>query len=150
MRTSGVFALLVVASLLLPGCSRETIRQATYGPSFQYIPKERLQETMWGLARAVRELDETLAAPDDDLPGDRQPLVAGVLDEMGELAARISAPGQATNQHMIDMNLDRFQVDLALARTAIDRDPPDYAPAKRVATACLHCHQGTGGGPLKR
>jgi hypothetical protein len=133
----------------LAGCPGEALRAVTYPPSFQYVTKERLHGAMGQLAEHVQSLDDVLRAegtPDDE----RRARAAALLDEMKAIAARVSAPGQSTNHPMLDRNAGRFQLDLALARSALDRAPVDFAPAGRITDACLSCHVGTGGGPVRR
>ena len=141
-----VAAVFAFAVPLSSSCTGQTLRQAMYPPSFQYVEKARLHDAMWGLADRVRALDEALR---DEAPASRHDRSAAILDEMKDLAGRVSAPGQNTNHPMLTQHLGQFQLDLALARAALDRDPADYAPAGRITGACLYCHTGTGGGPLQ-
>jgi hypothetical protein len=142
-----ILAFLPVAALAL-GCPSEAVRSVTYPPSFQYIEGDRLHGTMWKMAAAVQQLDEVLRA--DGLPAqDRQTSVTQLLADIDDAASRVSAPGQNTNHPMLDRNLARFQLDLALAKSAVAETPPNFAPATRITGACLYCHVGTGGGPLQ-
>jgi hypothetical protein len=145
MRTTALAAVIAILVPLSSSCPGQTVRQLTYPPSFQYVEKARLHDAMWGLADRVRALDEALH---DEQPQARHDHTAAILDEMKDLAGHISAPGQDTNHPMLTQHLGQFQLDVALARAAIDREPADYAPAGRITGACLYCHTGTGGGPL--
>lgn len=143
-----IFSLFPVVALAF-GCPSEAVRSVTYPPSFQYIEKDRLHDTMWKMAGAVQQLDEVLRA--DALPAqDRQQSVTQLLADIDDAAAHVSAPGQNTNHPMLDRNLGRFQLDLALAKSAVAETPPNFAPATRITGACLYCHVGGGGGPLRK
>jgi hypothetical protein len=146
MRSPALILAIVVAAPFVASCPGETVRQAMYPPSFQYVEKERLHDAMWGLADRVRALDEALH---DEVPVARHDHAAAILDEMKAIAGRVSAPGQDTNHPMLTKHLGQFQLDVALARAALDREPADYAPAGRITGACLYCHVGTGGGLLQ-
>ena len=137
----------VVLCMALAAC--EAVRAVTYPPSFQYVEPERLHDAMWGLADRVSVLDAALREEGAE-PGERKARVGALLDEMKALASKVSAPGQQTNHPMLSLHLGDFQLDLALARAALDRDPVDFAPAGRITGACLYCHTGTGGGPQRR
>ena len=132
------------------GCvTAAQVRSVTYPASFQYIPQERLTDSMWRLARGVQDLDDTFGASTELADADRQTRVLAILDDMSAATAAVSAPGQNTNHPTIELNLDRLQVDIALARSAAAQTPVDFAPARQLPTACLSCHVGGPGGPQR-
>ncbi|MDP2341875.1 MAG: hypothetical protein Q8O67_13030 [Deltaproteobacteria bacterium] len=105
-------------------------------PSFQYIERPRLQSAMWRLADNITAL-ELLLQPGGEISRDA---VLQVLDDMQSTASTVSAPGQTTNHPRLDRELPRFLLDLAIAREAVARDPPAYAAAAALPTACARCH----------
>jgi len=140
-----------VGTLSVVGCvTAEQVRQVTYPASFQYIPEERLTQSMWRLAKGVQDLDTTLAASAELEEADRQTRVLAILDDMSAATAAVSAPGQNTNHPNIELNLGRLQMDIALARSAAALTPGDFTAARALPTACLACHVGGPGGAQRR
>ncbi len=127
--------------------SAETVRQATYGPSFQYIDEERLHDGMWRLAKGVQDLDVTLKPETEISAEDRQTRVLAILDDMAVATGTISAPGQASNHKNIELHIDQLQLDIAVARTAAEGG--DFNAATALPNTCLACHKGHGGGAQK-
>jgi hypothetical protein len=122
----------------------EAIRQATYGPSFQYIDDDRLHDGMWRLAKGVQDLDITLQAETEISDEDRQTRVLAILDEMATAAGSVSAPGQATNHKNLELHINKLQLDIELARSAAETG--DFGAARTLPNTCLACHKGKGGG----
>lgn len=146
-RLALTLAALSVAVLAACAAGTEAIQKATYGPSFQYIDESRLHDSMWRLAKGVQDLDMTMKAGEELSEVDRQTRVLAILDEMATATTAVSAPGQATNHKNIEMNIDRLQLEIALARRSAETN--DYTAAKALPQTCLACHTGTGGGPQR-
>lgn len=146
-----VVAAVCTLGLTVVGCvTAEQVRQVTYPSSFQYIPEERLTQSMWRLAKGVQDLDTTLTASAELEEADRQTRVLAILDSMTAATAEVSAPGQNTNHPNLDLHLDRLQMDIALARSAAALSPADFTAARALPTACLSCHVGGPGGAQRR
>lgn len=137
----------VVATAVACAGGAEAVRSVTYGPSFQYIDESRLHDSMWRLAKGVQDLDMTMKASEELSEVDRQTRVLAILDDMAAATSAVSAPGQATNHKNIEMNIDRLQLEIALARRSAETN--DYTAAKALPQTCLACHTGTGGGPQR-
>jgi hypothetical protein len=124
------------------GCSpgaREGLREHTYPPSFNYIPAERLQSTMWILADHAAQLDRLMRRPDE--AGETlQAQVILQLTEMERSAEALGPGGWPSNHPRVSRNVDTFRQDLEAARHAAALDPPNYFLAGSVAGACVHCH----------
>lgn len=133
-RTALAAVVVVVVGCTLPLSVPTPTLQA---PSFQYIERPRLQTAMWRLADNVTALELLLQPGGDEISRDA---VLQVLDDMQSNASTVSAPGQTTNHPRIDRELPRFLLDLAMAREAVARDPPAYAAAAALPTACARCH----------
>lgn len=146
-RLALTLAALSVAVLAACAAGTEAIQKATYGPSFQYIDESRLHDSMWRLAKGVQDLDMTMKAGEELSEVDRQTRVLAILDDMATATTAVSAPGQATNHKNIEMNIDRLQLEIALARRSAETN--DYTAAKALPQTCLACHTGTGGGPQR-
>ena len=131
----------LLLALVLSGCALPLpVRALTYAPSFQYIERPRLKTAMWKLADGVTALEMLLrtSSADEVIRDD----ILQVLDDMQAAASTISAPGQQTNHPRIDQELPRFQLEIAQARAAAAREPPLYAPALDLSSACVRCHSG--------
>jgi hypothetical protein len=144
---AAVLVATVAAGVVSCASGAEVVRSATYGPSFQYIDESRLHDSMWRLAKGVQDLDLTMKAGEELSEVDRQTRVLAILDDMATATSAVSAPGQATNHKNIEMNIDRLQLEIALARRSAETN--DYAAAKALPHTCLACHTGTGGGPQR-
>lgn len=118
-----------------------SLREHTYPPRFNYIPKERLQSTMWRLAAQLSELDRRMRAP-DAASRPSQDEVVRLLAEMERDARELGPGGWPSNHPRVSRGVEAFRDDLQAARRAASRTPPDYFLAGRVAGACLHCHEG--------
>lgn len=115
------------------------MRRRTYPPDFHYISQEQLRSTMWQLAHHVRELDRILRGPDSAGGRGRDEIIKllvgmeGAVDQLGR-------QGWPSNHPLMDANLGILQRDIALARAAAQRDPPNYIQAGLLAGACVYCH----------
>jgi hypothetical protein len=131
-------ALLLLAVACSPKAA-ERLRQHTYPPDFHYIPKERIDSTMWQLAQGVSELDRLMREAD---PGDPQ-LQLRVVQALANMqeATRALGPGDWPSNHpRVSANVEAFRKDLAAARAAAAATPPSYYLAGSISGACLHCH----------
>jgi hypothetical protein len=149
MRHTASVTALLAAVVVVTACASgaEAVRSVTYGPSFQYIDESRLHDSMWRLAKGVQDLDTPLGGEAELNEVDRQTRVLAILDDMAAATAAVSAPGQSTNHKNIEMNIDRLQLEIALARRSAETN--DYTAAKALPQTCLACHTGTGGGPQR-
>jgi hypothetical protein len=136
-------ALLVgVGAVCALGCSpgaAERLRSHTYPPTFNYIPAEKLELTMWQLAERVERLDRRLRgaeAGDEALRSD----VMEILSEMEQVTAALGLGGFPSNHPMIARNVESFRNELAAARRAVELTPPSYFLAGSISGACMHCH----------
>ena len=145
--TSLSATVLAVGAISACAGGAEAVRQATYGPSFQYIDYERLHDGMWRLAKGVQDLDVTLKPETEISDEDRQTRVLAILDDMAGATSTISAPGQASNHKNIELHIDQLTLDIALARTAAEGG--EFSAAKALPHTCLACHKGQGGGAQK-
>jgi outer membrane murein-binding lipoprotein Lpp len=128
-----------VAAVLVPGCA--SLREHTYPPDFNYIPKERLQSTMWQLADRMGELDRRMRAT-DAASRPSQEEVVGMLEDMERISRALGPGGWPSNHPRVSQNVEAFRSDLAAARREAARHPPNYFLAGRLSGACLRCHEG--------
>ena len=115
------------------------VRRFTYPPDFQYIPQQRLNETMWQLARDVHALDRLLRAPGEP-PAEQRTRALALLAAIDQEAAGLQSGGMPSNHPHLDANLARFRADVGAARAAATLDPPHYYLAGSLSGACLYCH----------
>jgi hypothetical protein len=132
-------ALSLAASLLACDTWRETLREGTYGPSFEYISPEQLKSTMWQMARDTRDVEQILSSPMPVSPDDRA-RVSALLGALYEESGRLGSEGIRTNHPLLDQDRDRFRADIAEAKRGVDAEPPSYTLARGVSASCVHCH----------
>ena len=136
---------LAVVSLTLAVCVlacdtwRETLREGTYGPSFEYISAEQLKSTMWQMARDTRDVEQILSRPAPVSAEDRAK-VSALLATLYEESGRLGSEGKRTNHPLLDQDRDRFRNDIATAKRGVDGEPPSYTLARGVSASCVHCH----------
>lgn len=132
---------LALAASATVGCgSGEAIRRVTYPPDFRYLEQEEVKSAMWRLARDVRGLKALLSGA-NGLSAEDHAEVVRLLRDMETTAAQIDPKGRRSNHPKIDRNIDAFRRDLAMARQAAERDPPNYFLAGSVAGSCSYCHE---------
>lgn len=141
MTPTRIAAVSLVFSACVLACSQwhETLREGTYGPSFEYITREQLKSTMWQMARDVRDLERTLASTDVPSPEERA-RVSALLAAIEDESQRLGKEGIRTNHPLLDQDRDRFRADVAAAKRGVDGEPPSYTLARNVSAACVHCH----------
>ena len=129
----------VALSVSCAGSLGESIRAATYPPSFRYIPKEELRSTMWELAARAAELDRLMHVVDEGTvpPNER---VLEVLREMERTMRALGPGGWPSNHPQVSRNVDDFRDYLEKAIRDAQRQPPSYYRAGAVAGACTRCH----------
>jgi hypothetical protein len=131
-----------LAAAVVWGCgASETIRRVTYPPDFRYLEQHDVTSAMWTLARDVRAIKGLLGGANGLTPADHQEVVR-LLRDMESTAAQLDPTGRRSTHPRIDRNIDAFRRDLALARQAAERDPPNYFLAGNVAGSCSYCHEG--------
>jgi hypothetical protein len=135
-------AVFVCAALLVCACAgfARWTRRHTYPPDFQYVTQDELRSAMWRLAWHSAALDAALRASAGH--DSRRTEVLRALRGMEEAAGALAQEGWRSNHPLIDANLDGFRRDIARARQAAERVPPDYTDAGRVSGACVYCHGG--------
>ena len=123
----------------LSGCASFAawLRQYTYPPDFNYIPRHEIRSTMWQLASEVRELEKALRAP-GIIDGERHALISTLLNSMDQTTARLNGSGRTSNHPLLDQNLPAFRRDIALARQGVERG--SYALVGFLPGACVYCH----------
>ena len=138
--TRTAFAALALA-LLAAACSewQGPLREATYGPSFEYISPEQLKSTMWQMARDTRDLEKLLSQQGEVSAADRERALA-LLDAIYDESERLGTEGARTNHPLLDQDRDRFRADVATARRGVASNPPSYEIARSVSASCVHCH----------
>jgi hypothetical protein len=120
------------------------LRQYTYPPEFNYITQEQLRSTMWQLAGQVRELKLLMLEPTSTNDPQRQKVVE-LLTTMEQTTSQLNTSGRPSNHPIIDHNLDALRRDIALARVAVEKNPPNYFLVGSVTGACVYCHRGSPG-----
>lgn len=131
----------LIATAVMTGCTARngSISQFTYPRDFQYLETEQVHTKMAKLARNIQSLNRIFAQ--GDLTSDQQEAVVAILKEMQTTAAELDPAGRQTNHAMIDQNITTFRRNLALARDAVERTPPNYFLAGSIVGACGACHQ---------
>lgn len=134
-------AAIALAATAVIGCgATETIRRVTYPPDFRYLEQSEVKSAMWQLAHDVRDLKKLLSGANGLSPEDHVEVVR-LLRDMEATAAQIDPQGRRSNHPKIAQNIGAFRRDLAMARQAAERDPPNYFLAGSVAGACSYCHE---------
>lgn len=139
----GSSRLLRAACLLAAvGCTRSSeVRRVTYPPDFHYIEREAIRSTMRGMALDVVALDELLRVEPPAEP-DRLRVVE-LLTSLELKTKQLAESGPPANHPLIRDHLDELRRDLALARQAASREPPNYFLAGSITGSCLYCHDHT-------
>ena len=141
-----LFVSLIAAGLIAVACTSTppSIPKLTYPPDFSYVPKERIQSTMWILAAEVGRLDRLLR----DSPGPEdvrtQHEVQTSLQRMAASLEQIDYPGHMTQYPELNQHLGRFKERLMQAQRGAERTPPNYFYASSLSGSCFLCH-GRGG-----
>jgi len=135
---AGLFAMATIT-----GCptSRAPIAKYTYPPDFRYIDTGQVRSHMDKLARNVQSLNRIFAQGEPT--SEQRAAVVEILKEMQATVAEIDPGGRETNHPLIDRNVTAFRMNLALARAAVERTPPNYYLAGSIVGACSACHQTT-------
>lgn len=123
------------------------VRKHTYPPTFQYFTDTELKTTMWQLADLVAQIDGLLAGPALGSSAEATPPTEAerqeidrLLGEMTRVSRALGPGGWPSNHPVVSRGVERFRLDLAAARRAVQLDPPVYYLAGSVAGSCLHCH----------
>jgi hypothetical protein len=114
------------------------VREHTYPPSFEYIPDEKVESTMWELARRVNEIDKYMRGHAGLTPEQRQ-RVTTLLLEMRKLAEDLKKE-ERSNHPLLDANLPKLRSDIDRAIEGLTWDPPSYFFVGAVSGACVYCH----------
>lgn len=125
---------------------RNEERESRPAPRFDTMPREVVHSAMWQLARGTERIQVVMrSTPAGTLPGDEQRAeVLDALAAMEAIAATLSSEEAKSSHPMLARNVDAFAAEIATARRAVERDPPNYFWAGTIAGACAHCH-GTSG-----
>jgi hypothetical protein len=137
-----VLVVCLVAGSGLVACAElsDWMRPHTYGPSFDYIPDDRVDSVMWQMARDVKRIDALTHDPVGITPAQRDE-IARLLVIMDDAAKRLGTEGVRTNHPLIDDHREAFRADLAAAQRGVMAQPPNYTLAENVAVACMRCHE---------
>ena len=123
------------------GCadgSLAPVRAVTYPPGFQYLTRDDLQGEMAKFAREVDELDRILARDGGAHASDRAAVIE-ILERMRMQAGQLDG-GRSSNHPGLHQDAERFARDIDRARTAAQREPPDYVWTARLTGGCTACH----------
>jgi hypothetical protein len=139
LRRSALAVALGTASIACHGDALEHLRRHTYPPTFNYIPRAKLDSTMWTLADHVAQLDRVMR--DTTLGAEvRQQQVVAQLTAMDETAEALGPGDWPSNHPKVSRNIERFREDVEAARHAAQLRPPNYFLAGSIAGACMNCH----------
>jgi hypothetical protein len=138
-----LFGALLAGAGLASGCrgALETTRDHTYAPSFNYVTDQQLSSAMWQLASGVTSLERILS-PERVLTGESRLDVIRILERMDAAAATLGPAGWPSNHPRITQEIGNFREQLALAKRAVEAEPPSYYRAGTISGACLACHGG--------
>jgi hypothetical protein len=92
------------------------------------------------VAEGARAIDRILRQGEGEPTPEQQAEIVAALRTMETAAAEIDPAGRQTNHPVIDRNIEAFRHDLAAARLAAERRPPNYFLAGSVAGSCRYCH----------
>jgi len=139
MLTKPIYLSLLIIALGLPACNMR-VKVSNYPEDFVYLKPAKVQSKMGRLSLNLQRINNILEDRLVVSATDREQIVAALADMeavVRELGA--SAP-QKTNHLVIDQHLDSFKQDVRSARTAVEKDPPNYYLAGQLAGSCLACH----------
>lgn len=119
------------------------MRASNLPPDFTYIPKQRLQTSMWVLASEIKMLEDLLRARSDSRTDAQRTSIAATLARMRVAAEALDEPGRSSQHPVLNENLDVFINRVDRAQRALDREPPDFYPASTIAGSCYLCHGST-------
>lgn len=127
------FFLLGTFLIFLGNCSQK-LSKYTYPPSFQYIEKGEISQSMLAMVNYIQELSDLLEAP--------EPIQQDVLDQLTKIkiAAQNLGPNES-NHPVLDQNLGNFLDDVEVAHKTASMTPPNYFGAKHLSHSCFECHQ---------
>jgi hypothetical protein len=117
-----------------------TVQTVTYGPNFSYIPKERVQSSMWILAAEIGRLDDLLEASPDGKNLRAQIEIQNCLRRLSAAVEQIDHPGRSTQHPVLNQNLHRFAERISAAQRGAERTPPNYFLASSLSGSCFLCH----------
>jgi len=144
VRTAALAGLLAAIALGgSPGCSKqsqERLRRRTYPPNFNFIPRDRLESTMWQLADRVSRLDELVREGEPKSGVVREEAIA-LLADMERISTALGLGEWPSNHPRVSQNVGMFRQELAAARRALEMEPPSYFLAGSVSGACTNCHR---------
>lgn len=98
------------------------------------------RSAMWQLAADVTALSEILARSVPPTEKEARE-VERILGEMQQLSGELSALPAAERHPLLGDGLERFRGSVADARQALERAPPDFAPARSLSESCQECHR---------
>lgn len=131
-----VCAVATLAAGALAGCTSR--KPVTYQSDFKYLWPGEVRNSMGRLADHIRRLD-TLLGGGSVGPEQRERIIDN-LRAMENIADSLGAGPEVTNHAFIDDHIDDFRADVRLAREEVEREPPAYYLAGRLAGSCTGCH----------
>ena len=132
---------MVSVVLLLSACQStlEGVRKVTYPPDFNYISRDKLNDTMQQFALYTSLLERGLQnAP--QVSAEQRRSAISILGKMEQLSLKLGTETLTSNHDMVSHNIDRFRQRIIDARLALQQQPPNYYKAGAVAAYCLNCH----------
>ena len=127
---------------VLAACARrpEPAPAAPRPPALAEIPESETRSLMALLAPHLVEIDTILAGGLPLEPGERQALWEH-LDAMTRLLDDLPEGHLDPYHPQFGWRLGTLRRDLALARTAVGAEPPEYYLVGTITGSCTYCHE---------
>ncbi|MGM0633871.1 MAG: hypothetical protein ACQETO_11960 [Pseudomonadota bacterium] len=133
----------LLALAWLSGCnsSGTGAPDTTEPPPFEYAEGIEFRTEMHRLAFALQELDLELRMRETEDDPFTQEEVIRNLGEIERIASELREDEMSTSHTSLRGEMASFLDTVARARTAAERNPPEYYMAGRVTGGCITCHQ---------
>lgn len=132
-------ALLLFALLPLVGCTGSRPPTSEPPPSLEHVGDTQVKSAMWRLARQTGALRDILETSQPPTPEAHEAASRLLTDMLGTVEHLEKDP--LTSPHpVLNAGLPAFRADIEAALQAVRSQPPQYEPAKRLASSCKRCH----------
>ena len=128
-----ILPVLVMAALTGTGCGKKKPPALHNQQSAQ-----QLKSAMWAISADTSTLVELLAVDKPDSKTLEQ--ARRLVDNIGARGAALQAAPESKSHPLLGPGLPRFLEEVAVARAALDRTPPQTLAARTLGESCRTCH----------
>lgn len=108
-------------------------------PQLEKQSGDKLKGAMWQISADTGTLFDLMSVekPDDKAIAEARRL----LDDIAARGAALQAVPELKEHPLLGVGLPRFLDEVATARAALDRTPPQTLAAKSISESCKTCHR---------